>query len=342
MFFDRESTVVITKLQNLSESVLTAYCQKFGKVLRCFIKTSPQTPKKEPYALVKFADASSVVSIISHRNHIINGAHVAMRGYHEDRTNSSSSSSSSSSSCTQSIPTLMSVNQQNQNLQNNNQTAIQYDQLVQENQALKYEIANLQKSLAEAQTYSKTAYETFQLLREKFEAEQALTNKLKEEHTEAIKSYEARLKQIPSPSSVPRIQTDKVKDEPLDCHNQENRLENHRLEIQIVKDCLEQAQIDLGKCQTENAILNAKINSREQQFEARYKDLNNQYSFMKKKYEHISSCVKDFHSKLYPRKKLKIESKEQNNSKMNGETMDDSNDDIVEIVMQVDTPLADI
>ncbi len=48
MFFDRESTVVITKLNNLSESVLTTYCQNFGKVLRCFIKTSTQTPKKDP------------------------------------------------------------------------------------------------------------------------------------------------------------------------------------------------------------------------------------------------------------------------------------------------------
>jgi len=48
MFFDRESTVVITKLNNSTESVLTAYCQNFGKVLRCFIKTSTQTPKKDP------------------------------------------------------------------------------------------------------------------------------------------------------------------------------------------------------------------------------------------------------------------------------------------------------
>ena len=89
-----------------------------------------------------------------------------------------------------------------------------------------------------------------------------------------------------------------------------------------------------GKCQTENAILNAKLNSREQQFEAKYKELNNQYLLMKRKFEHISSCVKDFHLKLYPRKRVKAESKEERSS----QPMDDSNDDVVEIVMQVDTP----
>lgn len=48
MFFDRESTVVVTKLNNLSEAALTNYCQNFGKVVRCFIKVSQQTPRKEP------------------------------------------------------------------------------------------------------------------------------------------------------------------------------------------------------------------------------------------------------------------------------------------------------
>ncbi|CAF0867879.1 unnamed protein product [Adineta ricciae] len=326
MFFDRESTVVITKLHNLSESVLTSYCQKFGTVLRCFIKSSSQTPKKDLYALVKFADVSSVASIISHRNHIINGTHVAMRFYHEDRPNASSSLSR-----TQTTPNLMPISQQKQNSPNN-PAAPSYEQLVQENQALKHDIANLQKSLVEAQTYSRTAYDTFQVLREKFEAEQALTNKLKQEHAVSVESYEARLKQLSETSAT--IPKDKVKDEPIDCHNQENRLANHLLEIQIVKDCLEQAQIDLGKCQTENAILNAKLNSREQQFEAKYKELNNQYLLMKKKYEHISSCVKDFHLKLYPRKRVKAESKEERSS----QHMDDSNDDVVEIVMQVDAP----
>ena len=48
MFFDRESTIVVTKFNNLSESVLTAYCQKFGSVIRCLIKTSTQSRNKDP------------------------------------------------------------------------------------------------------------------------------------------------------------------------------------------------------------------------------------------------------------------------------------------------------
>ncbi len=47
MHFDRESTVVITKINNLSESVLTHYCQNFGQILRCFIKSAAQTRSKE-------------------------------------------------------------------------------------------------------------------------------------------------------------------------------------------------------------------------------------------------------------------------------------------------------
>lgn len=94
------------------------------------------------------------------------------------------------------------------------------------------------------------------------------------------------------------------------------------------------APVFQGKCQTENAILNAKLTSRDQQFEVKYKELNNQYLLMKRKFEHISSCVKDFHSKLYPRKRVKTESKEERSSQL----MDDSNDDVVEIVMQVDAP----
>ena len=54
---------------------------------------------------------------------------------------------------------------------------------------------------------------------------------------------------------------------------------------------------------------------------------------MKKQYEHVSSCVKDFHAKLYHKKRLKTELKEEH---MNGEMMDDSGDDVVEIVMQVE------
>jgi hypothetical protein len=48
MFFDRESTVVITKFNKLSESALTTYCQNFGKVIRCFIKNPAQARNKEP------------------------------------------------------------------------------------------------------------------------------------------------------------------------------------------------------------------------------------------------------------------------------------------------------
>lgn len=47
MHFDAESTVVITKINNLSESVLTNYCQNFGKILRCFIKNAAQSRSKE-------------------------------------------------------------------------------------------------------------------------------------------------------------------------------------------------------------------------------------------------------------------------------------------------------
>jgi len=61
----------------------------------------------------------------------------------------------------------MSIPQQNQNL-SNGQKPIHYDQIMQENLTLKYEITNLQTSLTETQIYSKTAYETFQILREKY------------------------------------------------------------------------------------------------------------------------------------------------------------------------------
>lgn len=93
--------------------------------------------------------------------------------------------------------------------------------------------------------------------------------------------------------------------------------------------------IFIGKCQTENAILKAKLLSREQQSDLHFKDLNNQYTRMKKQYEHITSCVKDFHTKLYQKKRLKTELKDEIMNKSDGEN-NDSNDDIVEIIMQVD------
>jgi predicted phage-related endonuclease len=81
------------------------------------------------------------------------------------------------------------------------------------------------------------------------EAEQVLTNKLKEEHATLVASYEARLKQLPS-SSGPTVETERVKDEPIDCDTRQAKLANHALEVQIVKDRLEQAQIDLGRLGT--------------------------------------------------------------------------------------------
>jgi hypothetical protein len=77
--------------------------------------------------------------------------------YHQDTSNSSPAAV---------LPTSMSIPQQNKT--SSVQTPMHHDQIMQENIALKYDIANLQKSLAEAQTYSKTAYDTFQALREKY------------------------------------------------------------------------------------------------------------------------------------------------------------------------------
>ncbi|CAF3399869.1 unnamed protein product [Rotaria socialis] len=361
MLFDRESTIVVTKFNNLSESVLTAYCQKFGSVIRCLIKTSTKSQNKDPYALIKFAEISSATSILSNRNHIINGIHVVIRTFHQDKSNNNNAS------LTQTLPSLMSLtqtnslvsntttttnnnNNNNNNSNNNNsngQKPMDYDQIFQENQVLKYEIANLQKSLMEAQTYSKTAYDAFQVLREKFEAEQILNNKLKLEYTAMVESYEARFKETPPPPPPPlstsssvqsynkAINKDKVKEEPIDNHSQVNL----SIEMQIIKDHLEQAQIDLGKCQTENTLLNVKLISREQQFDIRFKELNNQYIRMKKQYEHVSSCIKDFHTRLYPKKRLKTETKDENINKsgrVNENKSNDANDDIVEIVMRVE------
>lgn len=75
------------------------------------------------------------------------------------------------------------------------------------------------------------------------EAEQALTNRLKSDYAEMVESYEAQLKQLPS---GPKIEKDKIKDEPIDCDIQKTNLANHVLEMQVMKDRLEQAQIDLG------------------------------------------------------------------------------------------------
>ena len=184
MFFDRESTVVITKLGNLPETALISYCRKFGNVIRCLIKTNTQAKTKEPCkcienldqridegehvlshsssqtfhldALVKFTEASSVTAILSSPSHIIHGTHVVMRTFHPEINQSGS---------VPPLNTLMSLSQQNPN---SSAKPIHYEQILQENAALRHELVTLQQSLAEALTYSKTAYDTFQALREKF------------------------------------------------------------------------------------------------------------------------------------------------------------------------------
>ena len=98
----------------------------------------------------------------------------------------------------------------------------------------------------------------------------------------------------------------------------------------------------LGKCQTDNAILSAKLASREQHFDVRMKELHGQYSRVKRHYEHMSACVKEFHSKLYQRKRLKTEAKDDAlRTAENGHaaTNYDSNDDVVEIVMVTEPAL---
>ena len=65
-----------------------------------------------------------------------------------------------------------------------------------------------------------------------------------------VAAYEARLKQLPSSSSstttIKSIENDKIKEEPLDNDSQKGNVANYLLEIQVMKDRLEQAQIDLG------------------------------------------------------------------------------------------------
>lgn len=61
MHFDRETTVVINKINNLSESALTAYCQKFGSVIRCLVRTSTQTRSKDPCKLLFFVSHAYLI-----------------------------------------------------------------------------------------------------------------------------------------------------------------------------------------------------------------------------------------------------------------------------------------
>ena len=54
------------------------------------------------------------------------------------------------------------------------------------------------------------------------------------------------------------IENDKIKEEPLDNDSQKNNVANYLLEIQVMKDRLEQAQIDLG-CSSFFPIRNSPI-----------------------------------------------------------------------------------
>ena len=87
----------------------------------------------------------------------------------------------------------------------------------------------------------------------------------------------------------------------------------------------------LGKSQTENAILNAKLLSRKQQSDHRNRELNNQYIEMKTQYDHLSSCVQEFQSKLYQRKGCKNELKDNPSDRDPNST-----DDIVELIIDDD------
>jgi hypothetical protein len=108
---------------------------------------------------VKFADGSSVVSILKTTHHTIDGQQVTMRVYHPDTKSSTS---------TENIRSLMSLTPDNPMTSTDVQRTKTIEQLVQENLALKYELGNVHRTLTEAQAYSKIAYETFQALREKF------------------------------------------------------------------------------------------------------------------------------------------------------------------------------
>ncbi|CAF3963582.1 unnamed protein product, partial [Rotaria sp. Silwood1] len=100
-------------------------------------------------ALIKFTETSSVTSILSHPNHIINGIHVSMENYHCDINSIQKSSS------------LKSLTKQNQSKSNNNHDKkskrINYNKIMRENLTLKHDIANLNQVLIEAQAYAKIA-----------------------------------------------------------------------------------------------------------------------------------------------------------------------------------------
>ena len=76
------------------------------------------------------------------------------------------------------------------------------------------------------------------------ESEQALTNKLKSEYKTMVESYEDRLQKLSS--LVKTTEKNMIKEEQGDSGSYGKNPDNHLLDIQIIKDRLEQAQIDLG------------------------------------------------------------------------------------------------
>ncbi|CAF3065969.1 unnamed protein product [Rotaria socialis] len=182
MLFDCESTVVITKFNNLPDSALIGYCQNFGKIIRWSMKTS--THANEPYALIMFAKISSATSIRSRSNHTIDGVHVLIINYQQYINPHSSVKKPANLKSLTKKKTKRSDNKERKSMD--------YDQIMQENIALKHEIANLNQLLVNAQI----TCDEYQVLRKKIEAEQILINKFKLEYGVLIESYESRLKQL--------------------------------------------------------------------------------------------------------------------------------------------------
>ncbi|CAF4163367.1 unnamed protein product [Rotaria magnacalcarata] len=200
--------------------------------------------------------------------------------------------------------------------------SMDYDQIMQENIALKHEIANLNQLLVNAHI----ACDEYQVLQKKIEAEQILTNKFKLEYGVLIESYESQLKQLSLSLS--------------------SSLEQHALEMKIRKDHVEQTQIN--KDQRKNTSLNAKLIEDADQFFITINELSNQYICMKKQNEHLSSCIQDFQANLYPNVRLKsqlidfnINQSDQENNNNNKET-NDINEENMEITIKEEPKLAKI
>ncbi|CAF3927208.1 unnamed protein product [Rotaria sp. Silwood1] len=283
-------------------------------------------------ALIQFAELSSVTSILSHRNHIINGVYISMQNYYCNKNKPSS---------IEKLSSLTSLTEQNQitlNIDNNHDERsklINYKRIMRENITLRRKIDDLNQALTDAQAYAKIGWDTYQVFQEKFDAEQTLTKKLKLECATITESYEVRLKELSSSRAT--TEQFKIKKELIDFDSQKELIEKYAQETKILKDNLERLQIVLGKSQTEVTLLNEKLIASERQFDNRHKELNNRYSNMKKQYEHLLSYTEEFFEKLYPHIQFKTESKEciinksieENNNKTN-----DSDNDILEIIME--------